>query len=356
MWSELYYGNTIKDWAIALSIIFGSLIFGKLVYWFLKNIIGFFTKKTKNRLDDIILDMIEEPVAFVIVLTGILFGVKTLSFSAEAILKVEYIFKFLFTLSASWFLSRLYDALHQEYIAPLAAKTETDLDDNLLPVIRKIVKLIIWSLGIIVALNNIGYDVSTVVAGLGIGGIAFALAVQHTFGNLIGGLNIFVDNHFKVGSRIQMKGSIGLIDGVVQEIGLRTTIIKTRYEGRLMLIPNSKIVTSEVINVDSEDGRQVFTVYKLAPQTTASKVELVMQELKLIVENNPDTKKDLIVSGLIQVTEISTDVMLLYWIKPEASNLKTRTAVNLEIIRLFEKLEVKLTEKSAYRYDKDAIF
>lgn len=350
--SKTYYGSTVTEWAIALTVIFSSLIIGKVVYWFFQNVIGRLTKKTETDLDDIILDMVEEPVTMMIVITGIRLGINQLELSEKMASRVDFSYEFIFTLLVSWTLARTYDALHKKYIAPLAAKTETEIDDYILPVINKVVKLIIWGLGIVLALNNAGYDISAILAGLGIGGLAFALAMQHTVGNLMGGLNIFIDRHIKIGDRIQLKGDSGLIDGVVQEIGLRTTKIKTRYEGRIVMLPNSLLTSTEVVNVESEDGRQVFNVFKLSPTTSPDNVDLAMAEFKRIAQENPNTK-ELVVTGLIAVSEISYDIMLLFWVKPDASNVKTKTAIFMDILRFLEKSGIKLTERSQLLYNKD---
>lgn len=188
---------------------------------------------------------------------------------------------------------------------------------------------------------------------LGIGGLAFALAAQHTVGNLIGGLNIFLDRHFKPGTRIQFRSESGEpIDGVVENIGFRTMKVKTRYEGRVVNVPNSTVANQAVVNVDSEAGRQMFAVYKLAPSTKHDKIEVALKLLKDIARSHENTT-DVAVTGFVQVSEVSRDIMLLYWIKPDASNLKTRTAINLEIVKQFEEHGINFTDRVHYEYQKE---
>ena len=107
---------------------------------------------------------------------------------------------------------------------PLAEKTETDLDDQLLPIVRKRHKLAIWSLGIIVALNNAGYDVGALLAGLGIGGLALAMAAKDTVSNIFGGVTIFTDQPFVHQRAHQDRG----LRRGGQEIGMRSTRLQTR--------------------------------------------------------------------------------------------------------------------------------
>ncbi|MCB1173273.1 MAG: mechanosensitive ion channel [Leptospiraceae bacterium] len=353
--SHQYYGNNALEWLLALGIIAVTAIAGWLAYKITGQWIRFLTRKTSTRLDDVLVEVLESPVVVFIILLGFRYAVSTLSLTAGVWDWFERLHGFAMTMNIGWLLLRIYDALHAEYFAKLAAQSETDLDDQLLPVVRTAVRFVIITLGIIIGLNNAGYNVSTILAGLGIGGLAFALAAQHTVGNLIGGLNIFLDRHFKLGDRIQFRGETGMIDGTVLQIGLRTTRLKTRYEGRVINIPNTIIANQDVINVDSEEGRQMFQVYKLAPATSAAHIEDLLEELKTIARSHPDTQ-DNVVTGLIQINEISRDIMLLYWIKADASNLKTRTAVNLSILKHLESAGIQFADKSGFTYYKKNSF
>jgi len=352
---HLYYGNTVIDWIIAAGYILASVIIGRVIYWLFKLISTKYAAKSKTKLDDILIDMIEEPITFMIVLFGFKYALRSLSFDVPTSRVIDYSFDFILTISVTWLVSRLYDALHEEYLVPIAEKTATDLDDHLLPIIRKGVIVVIWSLGILIALNNAGYDVTAVLAGLGIGGLAFALAVQATFGNILGGLLIYMDGHFKVGDRVQLNGTYQKIDGIVQDVGLRTTRVKTRYEGRIVNIPNTMFTQQEVINADSENGRQVFQVYKLDPDTSVEKLEAMMALLKCVINDNSHTQES-VVTGVVRVSEVSIDLMHLYWIMPDSSNIKTKSEVYLEILRRMRAEEIKMTDRTGLRYNTDVLY
>ena len=350
--NNLYYGNTVFQWMVAGGLILLALVIGKTIYWAFKSVVGPLIRKSGREFVDIVIDMIEEPIVFLIVIYGIRYSLDTLTLTDEAVLNADYALGFVVTLTITWLITRLYNALHKRYLVPLAEKTDTTLDDHLLPLFRKGFNSVVWVLGIIVALNNAGYNVTPILAGLGVGGLAFALSVQHTFGNILGGLLIYTDGHLKVGDRIQLRGQWGEVDGVVKDIGLRTTTVKSRYEGRTVNIPNSFLTDRDVVNVDTEDGRQLFAVYKLAHDTTPEQVKAFIKMIEEAVRTTEGTKET-VVTGLVSVSEIAIDVMLLYWIDSEASKLKTRTEVNLKILEGMAAANVRFSKRSMITYEKN---
>ena len=334
-----FYGNTVLDWSRTALIIITALVVGKVVYWLIGKTIKRMAAKTRTRLDDIVVDMAEEPFVLGVVIMGIWYGLSTLTLSETADTAVTKSIQALLILDAAWLITRMFEALVTEYLVPLARKTESDLDDHIISIIRKGVKISVWLIAIIMALDNAGADVFSIMAGLGIGGLAFALAAKDAVANFFGSIAIFLDKPFKVGDRIQTCG----YDGVVTEVGLRSTRIRTRYQGRIVAIPNLMIAAADIVNVETEKGRQVFAVYRLTPKMSSEQVSAAMDILKQIATDDSDTQEK-VVSGFFAITEYSRDIMLLYWVKPDASNLKTRTRINLEIIKQFEANKIELVK------------
>ena len=148
--TQTYYGNTIQDWAIALGIILGSVILGRAVFWVFSRIVRMFTSRTKTQFDDILVDMVEEPAVAMIIASGIWFGLQSLVLPEGLSDLVGDAYHVVVALMIGWLLSRLFDAMYKEYIAPVVANSDTDLDDQLAPILSKGVKIIIWSLAIII--------------------------------------------------------------------------------------------------------------------------------------------------------------------------------------------------------------
>lgn len=138
---------------------------------------------------------------------------------------------------------------------------------------------------VVIGLNNAGYDVAALLAGLGIGGLAMAMAAKDTVANIFGGFTIFTDQPFRVGDRIKAAG----YDGEVQEIGVRSTRLKT-LEGRIVTIPNSQIADSPVENVSCEPSRKVTLNLGLTYDTTPEGMAKAMVILDEINAEHPNTE------------------------------------------------------------------
>lgn len=130
--------------------------------------------------------------------------------------------KFLVVIAFTWLVVRVYGSIHRGIFEPYARKAEASIDLHLFAVARTIINVLVWVVGITSGLNSIGFEVSAILAGIGIGGMAIALAAQDSVANIFGGLIILTQRPFKIGERIEVAG----VDGWVHHIGLRSTIIK----------------------------------------------------------------------------------------------------------------------------------
>jgi MscS family membrane protein len=327
---KTFYGNTIGDWAIALAIIVGTILIARLVYLVISKVISFFTKKTATRLDDIILEKLKEPALFAFILAGFWFGINFLHLSDGVDNLVKHAFYFAITFNVAWIIARLLDALLDEYLAPMVAKSENDLDDQMLPIARKAAKYAIWILAIVVGLNNAGYDVGALIAGLGLGGLAFALAAKDSISHIFGGFVIFTDKPFKIKDRIQVKG----IDGNVEQIGIRSTRIRT-FDGRLVTIPNADIANDTIINVSSEPSRRVVVDLGLTYDTPASKMQEGIEIVKKITADIPDLDEEKTIAAFTEFKDFSLNLKFIYFIKKGADIFAVMNAVNKEVLNQF---------------------
>ena len=337
-----FYNNTIADWAISFLIIIGVVVVTKLLVWFIKNILKKLSAKSKTKLDDLLVDMLEEPLIYVFALGGIWFALRRLTFTEQVTGYIENGFWFIVIIAVTWFIARLLEALIDEYLAPIVEKSESDLDDQLLPVAKKAIKYTIWILGIIVALNNAGFNVGAILAGLGIGGLALAMAAKDTVANIFGGFTIFTDKPFVLGDRIKISG----YDGTVLEVGIRSTRIKT-LAGTVLTVPNMQFTGNIVENVTLEPSRKVSLNLGLTYDTPEDKIQLAIDILKDIIantegaeENNP--------TAFNSFGDFSLGILFIYYIKKGADILQVQTDVNMQILKRFNenKLEFAFPTQS----------
>ena len=350
---EKYYHNTVLEWLIALGIILGGVIVAKILYWFTSTVIKKITAKTKTKLDDLLIDKLEKPVIFIVIIAAYYWAISYLNFPTGLGGDIKGMEKFLFKLSTfaividiTWLISRTLDAVVEEYVVPLTEKSESDFDDQVLPIMRKGIRAVIWIMGIIIGMDNLGIDITAMIAGLGIGGLALALAAQDMVKNIFGGIMIFLDKPFKIGERIQING----FDGTVEEVGLRSTRVRT-LEGRLLIINNSTFSENTVINVTAEHTRKVVLNLGMTYDTTPEQMQQSMDILKQIIVEHEILDIEETSIGFNAFGDFALGILFIYRIKKEADILGTQTDINLEILKKFndEGLEFAFPTQTVFK-------
>ncbi|MBI5392862.1 mechanosensitive ion channel, partial [Candidatus Woesearchaeota archaeon] len=172
--NNIYYDNTVLAYTTSVLIILGALIAGKLLYLIFKKVVRKLTEKTESEFDDLLVDIIEEPAVFALVIAGYYYAYKRLTFNAAIENVLNEITGVLIILVTAWFFIRLFDSLIVHYLIPFTEKTKSDLDDHLVPIARKGIKFIVCVFAFIMILQRLGYNVNALLAGVGIVGLAFA--------------------------------------------------------------------------------------------------------------------------------------------------------------------------------------
>ena len=341
-----FYGNTAENWFYSLLFLLGGVVLSKIIYWVFRAVVKKLTAKTKNTLDDALVEMIEKPVIFSIIILGAWMGFNRLHFSVTADTVMNHAFTFLLIWTITWLLVRAVDAIFSELIVPLAEKTENTFDYQIVPVLRKGLKGLLWIMCVIVGLDNAGFDIMALIAGLGIGGLALALAAQDTVKNVFGGVMIFIDKPFKIGDRVLIDGN----DGFVTEVGIRSTRIKTLLN-RIITIPNSRFAESSIENISAEPHRKVVVNLGLTYDTPPDRMELAMSILNGIVDSNQDSLMPDRIISFNNFGDFNLGILFIYYIKKEADILATQSKVNLEILHKFNdnKLEFAFPTQTIYK-------
>ncbi|GEM_PF-170534 len=224
------------------------------------------------------------------------------------------------------------------YMRKLADKTESTFDDQLVPLIRKILKTFVAIIGGIVVLQHLNVNVSLLLGGLSVGGLALALAAQDTIKNFFGSMMIFVDKPFQAGHWITTTDGI---DGTVEEVGLRSTRIRT-FANSLITVPNGKLSDAAINNHGLRAYRRFKTYISVTYDTPPDVLDLFIEGLRKIVAEHPHTRKDYYHVYMYNMGPHSLDILFyIFFITPAwGDELKYRHEVIISIIKLAHTLGV----------------
>lgn len=216
--------------------------------------------------------------------------------------------------------------------------TESKLDEQLVPILKRTMQTIIISLGIIQGLRIMEVDVTALIAGISIGGLAIALAAQDMLKNLFGSLTIFMDRPFQIGDWINFSG----VDGTVEEVGFRSTRVRT-FANSLVYVPNGKLADMVVNNYGLRKYRRFNTTISITYDTPPALIDNFVKGLREIVLAHPSTRKDYFEIHLNGMGAHSLDILFYtFFIVPSWSDeLKTKHEILLAILELGEELGVR---------------
>lgn len=336
--NQAYFDNTIFSYLVFFGFFIGSILIARILVFVNEKVVKKLTQKTKTELDDIIIELTEKPLMVYIVAFFCWIGWSFLSFPnyPHIDLYFGHVLYLVIAVNSAWMLSRVSKALIDQYVTPLASKTKTDLDDTLIPILRKLISFTIYALAVIMILNHFGQEIGPLLAGLGIGGLAFALAAKDLLSNIFGSVTILTDKPFSIGQRIK----IGGFDGFVKEINVRTTKIKT-LDGTMVYVPNATFTDNILENVSKETTRKVSMSIGVTYDTSNAKMKKAVDILNDILQK----QKGLDGNHLVYFTEFgdfALKILVIYYIKDKDSILPIKHSVNMQIKERFEKAKIDM--------------
>lgn len=224
----------------------------------------------------------------------------------------------------------------EEFLMGFVKKTETKVDDMLVPIVRNGLRIIVIALAVVHMIQRVsGQDITSIVAGLGIAGMAVALAAQDTIKNLFGFIMIALDQPFKVGERINFNGH----DGIIEEIGLRSTKMR-RLDGHFVTIPNMKAADDVIHNIGRRENIRRIMNIGITYDTSPEKVQEAITIVKDILKDHEGMKDPLLPQVFFNDMKAdSLNIFAIYWYHPPAywDYLRHCEYVNMELLRRFNK-------------------
>ena len=324
------------DYAVAVSIVIMALLIARLCVYIFEKYLESFASRTETKFDDIIIGAIKRPVYLVTILIGVYLVFNYINFTYLE--NITIFFKVLGIILTTWVVYRLTDAIIKEYGYALAERTESDIDDVIIPVIDQIAGILIVVLGIISILNLLGIRITPILAGMGVAGIAVALAAQETLSNMFSGFTLMIDRPFKIGDRIVLDSG-ELCE--VKDIGLRSTRLYDVIDHAMITMPNADVSNMKITNISMPDVKLKIRV----PIGVAygTDINLVKKILLEIAEEAPEVLNDPSPEATFrEFGDSSLNLILVAWIGDVKRKIEVIDYINCNIKDRFEEEEIEI--------------
>ncbi|MFC1564140.1 mechanosensitive ion channel family protein [candidate division KSB1 bacterium] len=320
-------------------------VFSRVVMRILRRIAG----RTKFTIDEKLLDVIEPPARMLFIVVGLWAGFQILQLPEDAKELISKLIRSLYVIVVIWAAYRATDLL-SDFLRKLSAKTESNLDDQVVMFIGKTLRVLVLIIGLMILVREWGYDIAGLVAGLGLGGLAFALAAKDTVANLFGSVTILMDRPFVVGDWIETPS----IEGTVEDIRLRSTQIRT-FANALVTVPNSVLANSAITNWSRMNKRRIKYKLGVTYSSKSYQVEECVNRIKKMLEEHPAIHKDVIFVYFTDFGESALDLFLYFFTVTTVwkEYLEVRQDVNLRIMKIVEELGMSIAFPSRSIYIKN---
>ena len=298
-----------------------------VIFHYLKKL----ASKTETTLDDKLFPALEDPVAMLIVVAGIFAALTVLQLSEHVDKLVSNGATIAVLGVILWGVIRAGGAI-LDHLEEIAREKEMTVA-TFMPLIKKTLFVVAVAVGLIIIADSLGAKVSALIASLGIGGLAFALAAQDTIANLFGSLVVVMDQPFKVGDTVK----VGANTGTVEDIGLRSTKIRL-LDKSLVVVPNKSVASEAITNLTRFTGRRVEQVLGLTYATKPAQMEGLVDDLRKVITAEAEVDANSVLVFFRDFSASSMDVWVVYVVKaPDfAASMRLRQRLNLAFMRAIE--------------------
>lgn len=320
---------------VAFAFVVGGFIARAILNLVVRKRLQQLAAKTETKADDAATEALINPLGLVLPVIGIYIAIRTLlGIHPEWLDNADRVFRIMTILVVGWTAFKMLDALII-LLKEFSAKTESKLDDQIVPLLSKALKTFLGILIFILIAQNLGYSVSGLLAGLGIGGLALAMASKDTLANLFGSLMILIDRPFHSGDWITFNGG----DGVVEEIGLRSTRVRT-FAKTIISIPNQALANATVENHSVMPKRRIKFTLGVTYESSTEQMATLVANIEGYLKSNTDIDQEFMLVKFTKFNDSSLDVFIYCftvttdWTK----HLSVRQDVNLKIMALVDEL------------------
>lgn len=288
--------------------------------------------KTRFRLDEKLFDALQKPVSAFLLFFGIYVALMILPFSEPTVNLIGNLYRGLIVILIVWALMRVVDVILDVFITQ--NQTRFLSIHGFVPLIRKTLKIFIGVVGFVMVIDNLGFNIGGILATLGIGGAALAFASKDTIANGFGTLMIMLDRPFKVGDWIIVGDKV---DGDVEEIGLRSTKVRT-WPKTLLSIPNGVLANEYINNWSLMPKRRVKQIVNISYGATANDMETMVKDIRQLLREDDGVDQEFMLVNFTDLDNYSLDILVYYFTKSIKwlEHMDVRERVNLKIMRAVE--------------------
>ncbi|WP_343631731.1 mechanosensitive ion channel family protein [Fluviicola sp.] len=277
-----FWGNTVYSWLFALGIVIVSVLGIRLFRYVVLKRLKTWSASTSATWDDLLVIGIERLIVPILYVGFLYFAISTLQLSPKA----DKVIHIIYMAALTFCVLRLISAVFRRLLMTVTRRRSgEESGEQSVSGLMIVLNVVIWILGIIFLIDNLGYSVTTLITGLGIGGIAVALAAQTILGDLFSYFSIFFDKPFEIGDSI----TIGDQSGTVEKIGIKTTRIRT-LSGDQLVCSNSDLTNSRVNNFKRLETRRIVFTLRVVYNTPSEVLEEIPGLVKNIIDKQPQVE------------------------------------------------------------------
>ncbi|MFC4403172.1 mechanosensitive ion channel family protein [Gracilibacillus xinjiangensis] len=344
-WNHISPENWLKI-GISIGVFLLFLILRKLFTKYIFYLIVKLTKRAKSELLNQVVEAFERPLRWVFIFIGIFIAIDFFPYLDQENDLLIQLLRAGYIIVITWGLYNL-SSNSSILFMKINSHTAIEIDQILIPFLSKAIRVIIIVISVSVIAEVFHYNVSGLVAGLGLGGLAFALAAQEVIKNLFGGIVIITERPFSIGNWIQTP----TVEGVVEDINFRSTIIRT-FADALITIPNSTLSNEPITNWSEMGKRQINFHLGVEYSTPKEKLENVTNQIRDYLVNNPEIHQETLFVRFTDYNSSSLDIMLYFFTKTTVwgEYLRIKEEVNFKIMDILEKEGVSVAFPSRTIY------
>lgn len=324
--------------ALALAVLVLFWLLRRLLVGLVVKPLHILAKRTNASWGDALLDIITTPARLIIIALGLMIGAEILNVDAPTSVFIIHLARVLIIIAILMTAYQIVDTL-----APSSNRlfrlTGLTVNERLLPFMRTAVKLILVALALVIIIQEWGYDVSGLVAGLGLGGLAFSLAAKDTVENLFGFTTIVGDQPFMVGEFIKTDD----VEGIVEHVGIRSTRVR-QLDQAYVTVPNSKLASAPVLNWSRLNKRRYNTTLRISYDASRQAVLELVTRLRALLAAHETVQQDSIVVYFTSFGDYGLEIIVICYINLADWGAFTaeRERINLEIMQILEDLGLKI--------------